>query len=157
MPVPGLSQRDPGTRNVGGALMWRELAAVANSDATPETRALAIRALALVKTLELREIMRPWLKAPETPVRAAAVLLFADFAARDPHTVGQFDALADDPSPAVRKCTAYAIGFTQYAEIVPVLSRLLKDKDAAVLRAATESLRSFDPKFPAVAAALKLL
>ena len=39
--------------------------------------------------------------------------------------------------------------------IVPVLSKLLKDEAADVRRAAAESLHSFRPQIPAVAAALK--
>jgi hypothetical protein len=156
VPNPGLSPLDPGMRNAGGALAWRELAAAANNPkAGPETRALAIRALGLVKARELRPIMDPWLKAPEIPVRAAAVLLFADFAVPHEYTTGQFAGFAADSAPEVRKCTAYAIGFMQNPEMVPVLSRLMKDEDAAVRRAAMESLHSFRPEIPAVAAALK--
>ena len=154
-PNPGLGPMNPGTRNAGGALSWRELVAVANGKAPPETRALAIRAMGLVKASELRQIMDPWLKAPEPPVRAAAVLLFTDFAVPHEYTTGQFAGFARDPSPEVRKCAAYAIGFVQNPEILPVLGKLIKDEDAAVRRAALESLHSFHPQIPAVAAALK--
>ena len=155
VPNPGLGQMDPGIRNAGGALTWRELAAVANGKAPPETRALAIRAMGLVKARELRQLMDPWLKAPEIPVRAAAVLLFSDFAIPHEYTTGEFAGFAADPSPEVRKCAAYAIGFMQNPEIVPVLVTLIGDEDATVRRAALESLHSFRPEIPAVAAALK--
>jgi hypothetical protein len=155
--APGLAKLEPGTRNVGGALAWRELVAVANSNVAPETRALAIRALGLVKVPELHQkFMDAWLKAPEIPVRAAAVMLLSDFAIPCDYTTGQFAGYATDAAPEVRKCAAYAIGFMQNPDIVPVLSKLIKDEDATVRRAAMESLRSFRPEIPAVAAALKL-
>ena len=154
--TPGLAQFEPGIRNVGGALAWRELVAVANSNGAPETRALAIRAMGLVKAKQLHQkFMDAWLKATEIPVRAAAVLLLSDFARPCDYTTGQFAGFAADPAPEVRKCAAYAIGFMQNPDIVPVLSKLIKDEDKAVRRAAMESLRSFRPEIPAVAAALK--
>jgi len=154
--TPGLANFEPGIRNVGGALAWRELVAVANSNAAPETRALAIRAMGLVKAWQLHQkFMDAWLKAPEIPVRAAAVLLLTDFARPCDYTTGQFAGFAADPAPEVRKCAAYAIGFMQNPDIVPVLSKLIKDDNKAVRRAAMESLRSFRPDIPAVAAALK--
>lgn len=152
---PGLADLPAGTRNVGGALDWRELVAVANSNAAPETRALAIRALGLVKNPDIHQkFMDPWLKASEIPVRAAAVLLLSDFAVPCDYTTGEFAEFATDPAPEVRKCAAYAIGFMQNSEIVPVLSKLIKDEDPDVRRAATESLHSFRPEIPVVAAAL---
>ncbi len=155
VPNPGLGTMDPGIRNAGGALCWRNLATVAGSNAPPETRALAIRAMGLVKARELHHLMDPWLKAPEIPVRAAAVLLYTDFAVPHDYTTGRFAEFARDPSPEVRKCTAYAIGFMQNPNIVPVLVKLTHDEDASVRRAAMESLHSFRPEIPAVAAALK--
>jgi hypothetical protein len=154
--TPGLSQFELGIRNVGGALAWRELVAVANSNVAPETRALAIRATGLVKAWQLHQrFMDAWLKSPEIPVRAAAVLLLSDFARPCDYTTGQFAGFAADPAPEVRKCAAYAIGFMQNPDIVPVLSKLIKDEDKAVRRAAMESLRSFRPEIQAVSAALK--
>src|SRR5260221_4239231 len=99
VPNRGLSQMDPGVRNAGGTLSWRELATVANGKASPETRALAIRAMGLVKARELRQIMDPWLTAPEIPVRAAAVLLFTDFAVPHEYTTEQFAGFAADHRP----------------------------------------------------------
>ena len=154
--TPGLSQFEPGIRNVGGALAWRELVAVANSNVAPETRALAIRATGLVKAWQLHQrFMDAWLKSTETPVRAAAVMLLSDFARPCDYTTGQFAGFAADPAPEVRKCAAYAIGFMQNPDIVPVLSKLIKDEDKAVRRAAMESLRSFRPEIPAVTVAMK--
>ena len=84
VPNPGLSVMDPGVRNAGGSLDWRELAAVANSKAPPETRALAIRALGLVKAREIHHMMDSWLKDSEPEVRASAVMLYTDFATPRP-------------------------------------------------------------------------
>jgi HEAT repeat protein len=128
---------------------------VANSNAVPETRALAIRALGLVKTREIRKIMDPWLEAPDSVVRAAAVLLFTDFAKPHEYTTGLYAGYAADKAPEVRKCAAYSIGFMQDADMVPVLSKLIKDEDKTVRRAAMQSLHSFRPEIPAVTAALK--
>lgn len=153
---PGLGQMELGMRNAGGALCWRDLAAVANSQAAPETRALAIRALGLVKAPDLRDLIdRTWRKAPEAPVRAAAALLLTDFADRGKYVGQQFQDWAADAAPEVRKCTAYALGFAQNPEGLSLLARLLKDQEAQVRKAASTSLFSFDPKLPQVAAALK--
>lgn len=154
MQNPGIAPLDRGVRNAGGALCWRELAAVANGPASPETRALAIRALGLVKAEALRPMLVRWLQAPEAGVRAAAVLLFTDFASPDPYTTGQFAGFAADPAPEVRRGVAHAIGFMQDPAIVPVLGKLTKDVDAHVRRAALESLHAFRPASPAVVAAL---
>ncbi len=153
MPTPGLGQMDRKQQNPGGVLCREELVDVANSKASTETRALAIRALGLVKHPSLQRPIHDWLQSPEPEVRAAATLLSADFAAAD--RTEWFPKLAKDPSPEVRKCAAYAIGFQQAAGNVPLLSVLLHDEVDLVRRAARESLLSFDPKIPAVAAALR--
>ncbi len=145
----------PSARNAGGALCWRELAAVAQGHGATETRALAIRALGLVKARELRQVMDPWLTAPEAPVRAAAVLLLTDFAKPHLDTASVFEKFTADASPEVRKCAAYAIGFMQNPQMLPVLSELLQDPESSVRRAAGESLHAFDPQIAEVAAALQ--
>jgi HEAT repeat protein len=153
---PGLGQMEQGMRNAGAALCWRDLAAVANSQAPPETRALAIRALGLVKASELRGMLdRAWRKAPEAPVRAAAALLLADFADRGEYIGQQFESLVADPAPEVRKSAAYAIGFVQNPAGTAMLVKLLKDPDKDVRKAASQSLFSFGPEHPEVAAAFK--
>ncbi|HEV7402742.1 MAG TPA: HEAT repeat domain-containing protein [Chthoniobacteraceae bacterium] len=153
---PGLSQMNLGMRNAGAALCWRDLAAVANSAAAPETRALAIRALGLVKERELREMLdRTWRKAPEPPVRAAAALLLADFADHGKYIGQQFEPFTVDPAPEVRQCAAYAIGFAQNPAGTSMLVGLLKDKDKNVRKAASQSLFSFRSENPEVAAAFK--
>ena len=153
MPVPGLGQLDREQQNPGGTLCREELVNVANSKAAIATRALAIRALGLVKHRSVQRSFEEWFESPEPPVRAAATLLFTDFAA--PGLTEWFATLAKDRAPEVRKCTAYAIGFHQAPENVPLLGALLRDEVDLVRRAARESLLSFDPKIPAVAEALK--
>jgi hypothetical protein len=155
VPTPGLGQMDRNLRNAGGALCWRELAEVADSEAAPETRALAIRALGLVKTSDLRQRVDGWLKAPDVPVRAAAVLLFTDFATPHPYTSKQLAGLAKDSASEVRKSAAYTIGFIQNPKIVSVLRTLLDDEDELVRQAARESLHSFRAEIPVVTEALR--
>lgn len=153
---PGLSQMEKGMRNAGGALCWRDLAAVANSEAAPETRALAIRSLGLIKERELRDMIdKPWRKSPEPPIRAAAALLLTDFADDGQYIGQQFEPFVTDAAPEVRKCAAYAIGFAQNPRGAAMLASLLEDKDKDVRKAASQSLFSFKPEHPQVAAALK--
>ncbi len=153
---PGLAQMDQGMRNAGAALCWRDLAAVANGQAAPQTRALAIRALGLVKARELRDFIdRAWRKAPEPAVRAAAALLLADFADPGEYIGQQFERFVADPAPEVRKSAAYALGFAQNPQGTSLLVRLLKDPDKDVRKAASQSLFSFAPEHPEVAAAFK--
>lgn len=147
--VQGISKMDPKMRNPGGELYWKELGSIADGKMPVATRALAIRALGLVRNAALREPLNRWLKDPEPIVRAAAVVLLADFPGKDAqkHLVE----LAADPAPEVRRSVAHAIGFMQQAEWVGQLSGLLADKDAGVRRAASLSLLSFSPKSKAVA------
>ena len=153
---PGIASMDRGVRNAGGALVWRDLVAVAeDGQGTPETRALAVRALGLVRANELGQKLDQWLKAPEAPIRAAAVLLSTDFAVPDPYTTRHYGELAADPAPEVRRCVAYAVGFMQDPTMLPILTTLGKDADRTVRQAAGESLRSFRPEVPAAQAALR--
>jgi hypothetical protein len=155
VPNPGLAQMDRNPRNAGGALCWRELVEVADGKAAPETRALAIRALGLVKAGDLRQRVDNWLKSTEVPVRAAAVLLFTDFATPHHSTTEQLAGFAKDSAPEVRRSAAYAIGFMQNPETVPVLRTLLDDEDKLVRQAARESLHSFRAEIPVVTEALR--
>jgi HEAT repeat protein len=153
---PGLGHMAQAMRNAGGALCWRDLAAVANSPAAPETRALAIRSLGLVKESDLRTMIdRTWRKAPEPAVRAAAALLLTDFADHGKYIGQQFEPFVADPEAEVRRCAAYAIGFVQNPVGTSMLVRLLADKDRDVRKAASQSLVAFHPENPEVAAALK--
>lgn len=147
--VPGLGKMDPKMRNVGGELYWKDLESIAAAKHPAETRALAIRALGLVREPALREAINGWLVDTEAVVRAAATVLLADFPGTDANQ--QLTVLAGDPAPVVRSCVARAIGFSQQKELVEVLGKLLADKDSVVRRVASVSLLSFSPKNEAVA------
>ena len=113
-----------------------------------ETRALAIRALGLVREPALRQAIDRWLGDPVPVVRASATVLLADYPGRA--TDQQLNVLAGDKESAVRACVALAIGFSQRSELADLLGRLLADKDAEVRRVASMSLLSFSPKNEAV-------
>lgn len=147
--VPGLTKMDPKMRNTGGELYWKDLESIATGKQPAETRALAIRALGLVREPELREAINRWLADTEAAVRAAATVLLADFSGMNANQ--QLTVLAGDPAPVVRSCAARAIGFSQQKELVEVLGKLLADKDSVVRRVASVSLLSFSPKNEAVA------
>ena len=66
-------------KNTGGELYWRDLVTMADSKASNETRATAIRALGLVREPVLEQPIDRWLADPVPPVRASAALLLADF------------------------------------------------------------------------------
>ena len=68
--VPGIGKMDPKMKNVGGELYWRELVALADSQAAKDTRAMAIQALGLVREPSLREPIERWLGDPEPAIRA---------------------------------------------------------------------------------------
>ena len=147
--VPGFSRMDPKKRNIGGELYWKELRAVADGKVPDATRALAIRALGLVREPALKSEIDRWVADAVPAVRASATLLLADYPGADAGR--QLTALAGDPAPAVRKSAAYASGFAQRAELVDVLARLLSDNEPDVRCAAAMSLLSFSPKDEAIA------
>jgi len=147
--MPGLGKMDPKMKNTGGETCWKDLVALADGKAPTQTRALAIRALGLVREPALREPIERWLKDREPAVRASAALLLADFPG--PETAKALTALAGDPVVEVRLCTARAIGFGQYVDRVDVLTKLLNDADETVRRSAAMSLVSFSVKAEPVA------
>lgn len=151
--VPGLGKMNPKMKNTGGDLYWRDLVSIANGKASVETRALAIRALGLVREPALREPINRWLVDREATVRASATVLLADLPGTD--TAQRLTVLAEDPTSVVRACVARAIGFSQQNNLVEVLGALLADKDRKVRRAASTSLLSFSPKDQAVARVLR--
>lgn len=144
--IPGLAKMDVQMKNMGGALYWQDLVTIANSRASAKTRALAIRALGLVREPRLRTALEPWLAHKDAELRAAATVLLADFPGPDArqHLV----VLADDPAPAVRACVARAIGFSQQSNSIDLLDHLLVDEDSTVRRMACVSLLSFSPTTP---------
>ncbi len=147
--VPGMGKMDSKMRNVGGELYWQDLAALADSDAPDETRAMAIRALGLVREPALLKSIERWLTDPAPAVRASAALLLADFPG--PQTCKHLTALAGDAAPQVRACVARAAGFAQQVEMAGILATLLVEAEPKVREAAAMSLLSFSPKNEAIA------
>lgn len=137
------------TDNAGGELYWKDVVAIADGKRPAATRAIAIRALGLVREPALREPINRWLADPEAAVRAAATVLLADFPGAD--TNRQLRVLAGDAEPIVRASVAQAIGVSQQKELLDVLAGLLGDQSSAVRRVASTCLRSFGPKDEAVA------
>ncbi len=144
---------DPKMTNVGGELYWKDLVALADSRAPGETRAMAIRALGLVREPSLEKPIERWLADPAPAVRASAALLLADFPG--PQTRQRLTVLAGDAAPEVRACVARAAGFARQAELADVLAKLLADQDFKVRQTAAMSLLSFSPKNEAVAAVFR--
>lgn len=151
--IAGFAEMDPKMRNTGGELYWKDLVSIVDSARQAETRAMAVRALGLVREPALREAIDGWLVDNEPAVRAAATVLLADFPGTNANQ--HITVMADDPEPKVRECAARAIGYSQQKELVTVLGRLLADKDRAVRRVASVCLISFSPKIEAVVGVLR--
>ncbi|MCW3054060.1 MAG: repeat-containing protein [Chthonomonadales bacterium] len=147
--VPGIGKMDRDQKNTGGEMYRNELIAVADSKANVETRALAIRALGLVRDPLLCKSAEHWLADADPAIRASATLLLAGFP--DPETGKRLIALSADPAPEVRARAANGIGFAQRVDAVEALALLLKDKDQRVRESAAMSLLSFSPKSRVVA------
>jgi len=147
--LPGLVKMDPKMKNLGGELYWKNLIALVDGKAPDETRAMAVRALGLVRKASLWEPIERWVAEPAPAVRASAALLLADFPG--PETCRPLTALAADAAPEVRACVARAVGFGQKAEMADVLAKLLVDEEFKVRQAAAMSLLSFSPKNEAIA------
>jgi HEAT repeats len=142
--IPGLGKMDPQMKNIGGELYWKELANLADSNNVLGTRALAIRALGLVRQQALREAINRWLRDSQPSVRASATVLLADFPSQDSDK--QLAKLVANDSPMVRADVARAIGFSQRSELASLLGILLVDKDIKVRQVASMSLLSFSPR-----------
>ncbi len=151
--VPGIGKMDPKMINLGGELFWKDLVKLADSKVASETRAMAIQALGLVREPSLRKAIERWLADPDPAVRAAAILLLADFPG--PESCKRLATLGSDVAPEVRVCVARAAGFGQQAETVDTLARLLADPEAKVRTTAAKSLLSFSPKAKPIAAVFR--
>jgi len=147
--TPGIGKMDPDMHNVGGRRYQKELVEVADSEAADPTRAVAVRALGLVRDPMLRKPIERWTADAAPGVRAAAALLLADFSG--PQVRAHLSALAQDPAPRVRACAARAVGFGQKAPLADTLAPLLSDEAREVREAAAMSLLSFSPKNEAIA------
>jgi hypothetical protein len=151
--LPGIGARDRNLKNSGGAMFAKELMRLADGQGAVETRALAIRALGLVRPEGLAAAVKRWLALPEPAVRASATLLLADLPATE--AAKRLVTMVEDPAPEVRRSTAHAIGYQQLPELAGTLGTLLRDRDAEVRLAASQSLRSLPPKHEAVAQVMR--
>jgi hypothetical protein len=149
----GLVKMNPKMINLSGDLYWNDLVAAADGKSEDATRALAIRALGLVRNPGLEKPLERWLADPSPAIRSSASILLADFP--DMATHDRLNSLVADPDPAVRASVALSIGFGQQTADANILSRLLGDQDAKVRRAAMMSLLSFSPKDDTIAAIFK--
>ena len=102
--MAGFERGDPHFINEGGAAYWRELAAVLTARRIDATRALAIRALGLVREPSLEGSVKRWLDDKSAPVRASATLLLADYPALA--TFDRFAKLANDSDPGTARLAA---------------------------------------------------
>jgi HEAT repeat protein len=133
------------------AIGAKELLQVATDGATPEVRALAIRALGRRSHAYPAAMVAVWVRDPSIAVRRAGVLASADLPDREPIITASTNA-----SPDLRCTAALAIGFAQDPGLVPILGKLLQDPVADVRNAAAMSLLSFapDPAAPVMEANL---
>jgi hypothetical protein len=137
--IPGYAKWSLTKEYLGGKLFWKELAAVADKDTRLAVRVLAIRAMGRSQQPEVLNLASRWVESPEAEIRQAATLLLADFP--DKPREDTLRSLAKDPSPLVRRSAARAIGYGQFARLVPVLAELLRDPEVA--STAALSLLSF--------------
>jgi len=141
--IHGFSEWQRDSNNPDARAYWQALAAVGDSDAPNEVRALAIRALGRVAQPGVMDRVVRWLQDPDRLVRQAAVILLADYAGEQ-----ALQLLADcavDETAEVRTGVARAIGYGQFDELLPLLERLLADRDLGVSTAAALSLISLPP------------
>ncbi len=137
--IPGLAarKRPPSPLADIGA---KELLQVASDGATPEVRALAIRALGRRSHAYPAAMVAVWVRDPSIAVRRAGVLASADLPDREPIITA-----STNGSPDLRRTAALAIGFAQDPGLVPILGKLLQDPVANVRNSAAISLLSFAP------------
>lgn len=151
--TPYVGRQDPDRKNQGGTLYWKELVAVADSDAPEDTRTKAILALGRVCDPALQACIARWLESDSPNIRAAATVLLSDFPGED--TRARLAKLAGDPAAEVRAAAARAIGFSQEVALADTLARLLQDAEEEVRKFAALSLLSFSPNDTAVGPILR--
>jgi HEAT repeat protein len=142
--ILGHGQWDLTKEYLGGKLYWKQLAAVVDSDAPAQTRALAVRALGRAQEPAIVPSVKKWIADKDPAVRWAAILLIADYSDEiDPAILKK---LAAEPEPLVKQGVAQAIGFGQFKQHADVLGKLLADPDTRVRRDAALSLLSLPPQ-----------
>jgi len=139
--IPGYGSWNLKKEYLGGKLYWKELAAVVEGKSPIETRTLALRALGRGQAEEVLALAEKWIRDPEPKIRGAAAALLADYPQRA--NTKLLKQLTKDPEPAARKGAAQAIGFGQFAHLIPDLAPLVDDADPQVAQAAALSLLSF--------------
>lgn len=139
--LPGINPVESKAGNPGAARYWRELIQVADFGDTPEIRSLAICALGHGGVNEVFSHIPNWLADPQEKVRGAATLLLADnHSTTSAHLLTRS---ADDPSTAVRRLAAFAIGCGRFDGLLSQLEGMLADRSLAVRTAVARSLLSF--------------
>lgn len=116
----------------------KELLQVATEGATPELRALAIRALGRRPQAYQAVIVAAWARDRSAEVRRAAVLASADLPNHEPIMTASTDGSAE-----LRYTAAWAVGFAQDPRLLPLLDKLLHDPVIDVQSAAALSLLSY--------------
>jgi hypothetical protein len=147
--ISGLTKMDPKMTNLGGELYSNDLFAAADKGPGDATRALALRALGLVREPEVGQRLLKYLVDPAPAVRAAAMVVLADYP--DLSILPQLSRMGIDPDAGVRVAVAQCIGFGQITAGIELLSHLLTDTSLDVRKAAAQSLLSFSARDPAVA------
>ena len=137
--APGWSPDERFT-NYAGRLLWQNLVTIAESNASADTRARAIRALGRTDVPELPALSERWAADPQPLVRQAAVLVLAEYP--DIRSQNIIKRAAGDAAPEVREGAALAVGFAKIGSIAPRLGELLSDASPDVREAAAVSLLS---------------
>lgn len=124
---------------------------IADGKHKPEICAAAILALGashrdpkMAETISAK--LPTWLASPQPEIRAAAIILSADYPTSNYPTIVSAKKrieLMTDAADKVRKAAALSAGLSQSADTIPQLDKMLNDKSASVRAAAALSLISF--------------
>jgi hypothetical protein len=138
--IPGIGKWQPDD-NPGAHQYYPALIQIADGDGSLSLRIMAIRALGRSGQPAVLDAAVRWAHASEPQIRAAGTLLLGDF--HDKIVGDILLSSAADPDFTLRKAAARAIGFGQFADLLPVLNRALRDENQEVRAAAALSLVSF--------------
>lgn len=142
IPIPGYLKMDLDQVNVTGTRFLKSIAALADSEDRPaDLRALAIRSLGRSQNEKIATHAIRWATDPIPEVRAAAIVLMADYPSKIPVSI--IKTMSRDDHSAVRVGVAQTIGFAQLENHLPLLQSALGDEDPMVASAAALSLLSF--------------